>query len=169
MDFSLTWEQGSVKALMWPQTPAQAMPPLWFEFCMGEDTDMYSNGVFDLSLSAHTHTHTHSLPPHSLSILSLSLSLSLSLLTLSFSPSISVASLKSQLHCANSVSPQDLYLVLPGGKTPLDSDLAMSCLQSWNTGTMYAFTTAVDPSFKMIRSTNSSVSRLSESYVKQQA
>ena len=137
---------------------------------------MYSNGVFDLSLSLHTrtHTHTHSLPPphfpFSFSFsFSLSLSLSLSLLSLSFSHSISVASLKSQLHCANSVSPQDLYLVLPGGKTPLDSDLAMSCLQSWNTGTMYAFTTAVDPSFKMIRSTNSSVSRLSESYVKQQA
>ena len=92
------------------------------------------------------------------------IALSLSLLppSLSLSPSISVASLKSQLHRANSVSPQDLYLVLPGGKTPMDSDLAVSCLQSWNIGTMYAFTTAVDPSFKMIHSTNSSVTRLSK-------
>ena len=89
-------------------------------------------------------------------VLTLSLSLSLS-----FSPS--VASLKSQIHSATTVLPKDLYLVLPGGKTPADSDLALNCLQSWNVGTMYIFTTAVDPSFKMVHSTNSSVHKLSES------
>ena len=104
-----------------------------------------------------------------ISLRSLSNNLSLSPLLLllllpHFPFPFSVGSLKSQIHKATTIPQNEIHLVLPGGQTPIDSDLALNCLQLWNVGTVYFFTTVIDPSFKMIHSTNSAVSRLSESH-----
>ncbi len=73
-----------------------------------------------------------------------------------------VSDLKRQFQLELEVKPEELYLLQPDGTLPLDTDLVTSCISAKETGVLFMFPISLMPSFKVMRDSNTSVSRLSE-------
>ena len=65
-----------------------------------------------------------------------------------------------QVHCTSGSSPMHQFQILPSGKMPKTEDLVIQDMPE-NIGRVYIFNTALDPSFKMMHTSNEAVSTIS--------
>ncbi|CAI8028303.1 Inhibitor of nuclear factor kappa-B kinase subunit alpha [Geodia barretti] len=71
-----------------------------------------------------------------------------------------VEDLKVHIHDSTTVPTAELYLALPNGHMMENREQVSSCIMEGNVGMVYLFSTALDPSFKMMRDTSPAIGTL---------
>jgi inhibitor of nuclear factor kappa-B kinase subunit beta len=71
-----------------------------------------------------------------------------------------VEDLKVHIHDSTTVPTAELYLALPNGHMMDNREQVSSCIMEGNVGMVYLFSTALDPSFKMMRDTSPAIGTL---------
>jgi hypothetical protein len=75
-------------------------------------------------------------------------------------PENTVEELKVQIHDSTTVPTAELYLALPSGHMMENRELVSSCIMEGSVGTVYLFSTALEPSFKMMKESSPAISSL---------